>query len=806
MLISLNWLKDLVKLDKNLDPKTLGNELTLKTAEVEKVISEAEDFENMVVGHVVEIHPHPDADKLRVAKVSVGKENLQIVCGGANLKEGMYVAVTKIGAQVRWHGEGEPIVLKKTKIRGVESEGMIAAGNEIGIEDPEAGPQDIMDLSALKPAPGTPLSELFGKDDTILEFDNKSLTHRPDLWGHQGIAREVAAVTEAEFTPIEPQVEIPTSGESVKVEIKDFELCPRYCGLIINNVKVEQSPQWLSKRLRAIGHGVHNNIVDITNYVMAELGQPLHAFDKSYIKGGIVVRRAEEKEKITTLDDKERTLTKHNLVIADHEKPVAIAGVMGGENSGINENTTSIILESANFNASSIRKTSTTLGLRTDAVQRFEKSLDPHLAELAIKRAAELILEICPGAEIAGPITDIKQFNEDPLKIMLDLKKANSKIGVEIEKAEVKKILEKLEFKIEEKGENSFEVTVPTFRASKDVSIEDDLIEEIARMYGYDNIAPELPTLPTKLPLDNNERFKKHRARELFSYALGFEEVYNYSFYGQTEIDNCLMSEAGHLKVLNYLSEDQTHMRTSMVPNMLKSVQFNTKYFDNFKLYEIGRTYKEIGQFMPLEEKKICGIIVAKGKSTTPFYEAKGAVEAFLEKFNLQRVKVVKGVEKTPYAHPHRAITFLDKNGQTLAKAFMPHPTVVKNHDLEKYSLAIFMVNFTEALKLEQPIRSYKKLPKFPSIDIDIAILVDQKTEVGALEEAIRKAEPQLITSVNLFDIYEGPNIEADKKSVAFNVTLQAEDRTLTDEERTQIQDIIFKNLESIGGQIRGKN
>lgn len=803
MLVSLNWLKDFVDIKKTIDPKVLGTTLTLKTAEVDKVINESEFFENMVVGQVTTLIPHPNADKLRIAKTSIGKETLQIVCGGENLKEEMYVAVAKIGAKVKWHGEGDLVTMERVKIRGEESFGMICAGNEIGIDNPGAGPKDILDLSSLKPKVGMPLADLFEKNDVIFEFDNKALTHRPDLWGHYGIAREIAVLTDSKFTALNPLVKFPSKGESVKVEVKNPELCPRYCGLIINNIKVGESPSWLKKRLKTTGHGVHNNIVDVTNYVMTELGQPLHAFDKNYIKGGIVVRTAKPNEKITTLDEKSRELSKEMLVIADHEKPVAVAGIIGGENSGINEKTTSIIIESANFHPGNVRKTSVKLGVRTDSVQRFEKSLDPHLAELAIKRAAELILKICLSAEIAGPITDIKNFNEKPVKILLDIKKAQSKIGVEIPKKDIKSVLEKLEFEVTDKPKDTLEVTVPSFRSSKDVTIEDDLIEEVARIYGYENIPAVLPQLPTKLPIENIERFKKHRARELFSFGLGFDEVYNYSFYGKTDLKKCQIPDTHHLKLLNYLSEDQTHLRISLIPNLLKNLQLNIKYFDQVKIYEIGRTYKEIGQFMPLEEKKLGGAVLTKKKTDEVFYESKGAVESFLNKFNIS-YKVVKGTENTPYAHPVKSVTYLAENGETLAQCFIVHPEVIKNHDLDKYSISMFEINFTESLKLEKKDKSYKKLPRFPNIDFDISVVISKNTETEKIKNSILAADKSLITNVKLFDIYEGPNIDKDKKAIAFRITLQAEDRTLTDQEMLEVQGKIFSNLKAIGGTIRG--
>ncbi len=805
MYISLNWLKNFVDIPENIDPKDLSDLLTLKTAEIEGYTEEAKSLENIVVGQIIELQKHPDADKLKIAKTSVGKETLQIVCGGTNLKEDMYVAVAKIGARVHWHGEKDLVTMEKIKIRGIESAGMICAGTEIDIDHPNAGEREILDLSALKPKPGTPLAELFQKNDTIFEVDNKAITHRPDLWGHYGFAREIAAITGKKLKPLNPKVVIPIKGESVKIEIRDHKLCPRYCGLIINNIKVMDSPAWLKNRLKAIGHGDHNNIVDITNYVMAELGQPMHAFDKKNIKTGIIVRRAEKNEKITTLDDKVRTLNENVLIIADHEKPLAIAGVMGGKNSGINEKTTSIILESANFNANSIRKTSTHFMLRTDTVQRFEKALDPILAETAIKRAAELILQICPGAKIAGPQTDIYTNKQKPVILILDTEKAASKIGIKISQSEIKKILETLEFKVKIKDKKTLSVDIPSFRATKDVDIEDDLIEEIARIYSYDNIPATLPELPTKLPMENQERFKKHRIRELLSYGLNFDEVYNYSFYGKSEMKNCLMSEEGHVKLLNYLSEDQTHLRMCMTPNLIKAIQLNTKYFDEFRLYEIGRTYKEIGQYYPLEEKKLAGAIVKKGKTDNPFYEAKGVAETIFARLGINSFKTANEITGAPYAHPIKALTFLDTHGQTLAKVFLLHPTVAQNHDLEKYSIAIFAINFTELMKTKAQEKFYKKIPKFPGIEIDISVILDETTEIANIEKAIKEADKELISNVKLFDIYRGEGIEKNKKATAFKINLQASNRTLADTEMTAIQNKIFSNLERLGGKIRGK-
>ncbi|MBI4234872.1 phenylalanine--tRNA ligase subunit beta [Candidatus Peregrinibacteria bacterium] len=821
MQISLSWLKDFVDISKNLDPKILAEELTLKTAEVEQVINEGDDFANMVTGKVVELKKHPDADKLKIATVDIGeKKPVQIVCGGANLENDMYVAITKPGSYVRWHGQGDLVEVKKIKIRGIESTGMIAASSEIGLNNPDEGPEDILNLAPEKPAPGTPMAEFLEKSDIIFEFDNKALTHRPDLWGHYGIAREVAAITNKKLKPYKPKVAIPQKGEEIKAEILDHEYCPRFCALIINNVKVEESPVWLKRRLKNTGHGTHNNIVDVTNYVMTELGHPMHAFDKSLIDGGFIIRPAKKGEILTTLDGKKRELTSEMVVVADHKNAIGLGGIMGGQSSEIKAETTSVILEAANWHPSRLRRTAAKLNIRTDAVQRFEKALDPNLAETAILKAAELILQLCPNAQIGGPMTDIKDpkrpeiFKPYPRTIELDTQKAASKIGIDISPEEMIEILEKLGFKAQGSDEYDIavhdfqrflKVQVPSHRATKDITIEDDLIEEIARIYGYENIPADLPSLPIRLPMDNTERFKKHRLRELLSYGLGFDEVMNYSFYSKSDFEKCLIDEEGHLKIENYLSEDQTHLRTTMSPNLLKNAQLNAHNFDNFKLYEIGHTYKEIGQYFPLEEKRVTGIIVKKGKTDSVFYEAKGVLEAIFDKFNLKHIKFTKGVKNKTYAHPIKAISAIDQNAQTIGLCFTLHPLVAKNYDLENYSIAIFSVNLTEAFKIETDFRKFTPIPKFPNIIIDISVLIDGTTEIETIQKTILDADKELIAGTMLFDIYEGEKIEKGKKAVAFSITLQAQDRTLTDEEMTTAQNKIFKNLESLGGTIRGR-
>ena len=816
MFISYNWLKDYVKTTKS--ASEIGALLTLHTAEVEGVEDQSKSFENMVVGKVVELKQHPNADKLRIAMTDIGEKSpVQIVCGGSNLREGMIVPVALPGAFVKWHGEGDLIQLEPAKIRGESSHGMICAGEEINL--PACPEGEITELH-VDAKTGTPLAKALKLDDAIIEIDNKSLTHRPDLWGHYGIAREIAALTDSKLEKINPKTTAKWSSKSDKnlsVEVKDAKLCPRYTGIKISGIKVEESPEWLQQKLRSAGHATYNNIVDITNFIASELGQPMHAFDARFIDGGIIVRTAKNSEIMTTLDGKERKLTDKMLLICDHKKPVALAGIMGGANSDIKSDTTEIIFEAANFNAPNVRKTSVALGLRTESVQRFEKSLDPNLTELAIKRAIELTLELCPGAKLVSSVVDINNTKPKTLIIDTTTDRICNKIGIDIPESKIKKILESLEFKITKRGE-TLEVEVPSFRATKDIEGEGDIIEEVARIYGYENIPSTLPNLPAKLPEENRERFLKHKSRDIISLGLGFMEVGNYSFYSADDIKKCHLNESDHVKLLNYLSQDQTHMRVSLLPNMLKNLYETLKYESTPKLYEIGRTYRlrarevhnnsrfatqnsniEKDDYFPLEEKWITGVITGE-KS---FFKAKGSAEVYLEKFGAINPAILESKNKPAYSHPIKHADLVSK-GQNIGQIYEVHPSVLKAYGID-IEVSVFEINFTQLVALGQREHKYIQLPKFPSMQLDVSVVLPEKITAASAEKEITRANKDLIKHVELFDIYRGKGLGENEKALAYHIELRADNRTLNDQEMTEVQKKIFENLEKLGGKIRGK-
>ncbi|MBD3270653.1 phenylalanine--tRNA ligase subunit beta [Candidatus Peregrinibacteria bacterium] len=803
MKISINWLKNYVNIPDNTDINQLAELFTTRTAEVEEVIDLASTFDKMVVGKIEAIEPHPNADKLQITQTNVGGEILKIVCGAQNIYIGQKVAVAKNGAKVKWHGEGELVELKPTKIRGEESNGMICAASEIGLKDEEDG---IMDLSNLEAEPGTSLAEALQKNDQIIDIDNKSLTHRPDLWGHYGIAREVAAITGQSLKPIELHHEYPSTETIIPVEIKAKDHCKRYLSTTIENIQVGPSPEWLKNALENTGNRSINNIVDATNFVMLELGNPLHAFDTNKIKEKIIIRTAEKGEKIETLKEGEKELDSDMLIIADKEKPLAIAGIMGGLNSGINNETTSITLEAANFDPISTRKTSVKLGIRTESVQRFEKDLDPLLAEQAFDRLVKIILDLCPSAKIVSAKNDQKNFDYQIKTVKLDLNKVRSKIGVQIESMEIEEKLKNLEFKVKKLDTHHLEVEVPSFRATKDINHQDDLIEEIARLYGYEKIPTRIPELSLTLPKPNTERLEKYSIRNILSLECGYNETLNYSFYSKKTLQNAGLEASKHLKIKNFLSEEQTHLRTTLLPNLLITAANNLKVEDGFKLFEIGRTFIYQNEYFPLEEKHLAGLLVLPKKSKMePFYEVRDDISRLLERLRITSLKYKRAEKACSMAHPNKHAAFFDfKTQQEIVQIYELHPLIAKNFDLEKNRIACFEINYSLLHKLNRADQKYKAISKYPAVEFDISAILNNNIEYQTLESQIKNIDKNLVKSVQLFDYYKGPNINEGKISMAFKIKLQSNDRTLTDQEIKEIQQNAFQVLQKLGGEIRG--
>lgn len=801
MFISRNWLKDFVKIPDSLSAKELALKMTMSMAEVEGWVDQRESLAGVVVGEILEVNKHPNADKLQLAVVDVGNKKLNIVCGAPNIAKGQKVPVALIGAELP-----NGMKIEKVKVRGEESEGMLCAEDELGLGADHTG---ILILDS-KLVPGTLLSKAMGFDDIVYEIDNKSLTHRPDLWSHYGIAREMAAILGEKLKSYETR-NLKAGSEKLDIKVEDFALCPRYMGVVIEGIKIAPSPDWLRKRVESAGMRSINNVVDITNYVMLEIGQPLHAFDYGKLAGHrIIVRNAKPGEKIQTLDGSDRELDESILVIADAKSPVAIAGVMGGANTEIDDQTKKIIIESANFDHVSIRKTSAKLGLRTEASVRFEKSLDPNISELGVKKAMELILDVCPEAKVVSRLEDIKKFKLDqgPLEVSFDF--INKKVGQEIEPQKVVSILESLGFEIKKKKE-TVEILVPTWRATKDISIPEDIVEEVARIYVYDNIQPQMPKVAMDRPEINWERELERKIKHILAYGFSMSEVYNYSFNSEKQLEILGLAVSDHVKVANPLSKETAYVRTSLIPNLLGNIILNSRFFDDIALFEVGSVYlknakgprlsDKTDKCLPLQEKWVAGICQEKNNKQ-PFYNIKDIVSSLLSRLHFQKVTFKKIDKAGVFTKKSRAVKIMI--GETVVGyAAELADNLYKKLDIEEKN-AFFEINLSQLAALYSDEINYSPIPKFPSIKLDVSMIVEKKVLWDEVKELIFSVDKDLIKGATIFDVYEGKGIPEGKKSLAFRIEYRSDDKTLTMEEVQVVHNKALQVLEKkLKAQIR---
>lgn len=808
MYLSLNWIKRFIKEDFQIDPNQLQELVSTKVAELEGFESQQDSLKNIIVAEIKSLSPHPNADKLTICQVNIGSEEVQIVCGGTNLKEGMLTVVALPGSQVRWHGEGDLITLEATKLRGEYSHGMICTSDEIGLGKPEDD-SHIMDLSGQPFKPGQPLSESLKLNDVIFEIDNKSITNRPDLWGHKGFAREIATITNTNFqTPKLP--EIKTEEKAIPYTLKNHqeEICQRFSSLLIENIKVQESPDHIKEDLLKVGLKPINSIVDMLNHTMLELGQPMHAYDYDKIKSiansdspELNIQYA-SKSKFTGIDQQEYQLDSNIPVLTTGETAICILGVMGGQNTEVDSNTTSILIESATFKDSVVRKASQKLGLRSDSSQRFEKALDPNQTLEAIQKVVSLIQTSNPEAKLTYALDDQYYTPLTSPSIDLRISKVNSYLGTDLDSKEIQEILKNLQFQTEHK-DDIIKVKVPTFRASKDISIEQDLIEEVGRIYGYDKIPTHLPELQSTSPRENSLRKQENQTR-IHLQALGLSETHNYSFYSEKDIENTHIQE-NHIKVKNFLSEEQTHMRTHLLPNLLKNIHQNYKNNPSISLFEIGRTYHETSEFFPAEEEKLAMIHAdsSKEQNHETYYEVKGWTESLLEKFGIQNYKFQKIQEPADFMHPHIAAEIKTKDGQTIGQIYRIHPNIIKNYGIKSTKASFAEINLGMLLHLSQPTTIFQEIPKFPDMEFDLSVIVDDETTHQEISETLENASKQII-KVELFDVFQDEEkVGKGKKACAYRMTIRSLERTLTDQDLAKAQKESIQALEKIGGVVR---
>jgi len=788
MNIPRRWLNDYTNI--TVSSQEYEDAMTMSGTKVEMTFEPGEEIRNVVAGHILQIERLPESDHLFVCQVDVGQEApVQIVTGADNVSAGDMVPVAL-------HKSLLPggVKITKGKIRGTKSDGMLCSMTELGLDkyDFPYAVEDGIFIMQEECSPGDDIRAIIGADDSIVEFELTS--NRPDCASVIGIARESAATFDKEFKILEPKVD--GSGgdinELLSIEIANMELCPRYTGRMIKNIKIEPSPKWMRQRLRAAGIRPINNIVDITNYVMLEYGQPMHAFDYACLDGGkIIVRNAAENEVMNTLDGTQRTLSSDMLVIADAKKPIGIAGVMGGENSEITESTQYAVFESANFKGVSVRKTATALNMRTDASSKFEKGLDIENTLPAVQRACELVELLCAGEVIDG-IIDIRAEKKAQTVVELQHERINKLLGTNIDKAFMISTLEKLGFTV-----SGDMVSVPSWRG--DVESFYDLAEEVARFYGYDVIEPTLHSGSTAGTL-TKKQISERQAMSLCR-AMGFSEIYTYSFVGQTDYDAIGLPADSPLRkgvvILNPLGEDKSIMRTTSLPSMLDALSKNWGHRNQkARLYEMAMIYLDVGETLPNERQ----VLTLGAYGDCDFFEIKGVCETILGELRVKEVRF-ESEQNDPSYHPGRTATIYSGD-EKLGVVGQIHPSIAKNYGLNETYAA--QMDFGMILACAADENKYKQLPRFPAITRDIAVVCDLSVTAGALTACIKKSGGKLLRDVKLFDVYTGNQVDSGKKSMAFALILRSDEQTLTDELADEALKNILSALETqLGAVIR---
>ena len=801
---SLSWIKTYVP-DLDVTAQEYTDAMTLTGTKVEGFTELDADLDKIVIGQIDKIEKHPDADKLIICQVNIGTESVQIVTGAPNVKEGDKVPVVLDGGRVAGGHDGKMtpggIKIKKGKLRGVESFGMMCSIEELGStremypEAPEYGiyifPEDaVVGESAVK---------ALGLDDVVFEYEITS--NRVDCYGVLGIAREAAATFQKKFCP--PVVEVKENDEKasdyVKVTVEDPELCPRYCARVVKNVKIGPSPKWMQRRLASNGIRPINNLVDITNYVMEEFGQPMHAYDLDTIANQeIVVRRAGKDEKFVTLDGQERIMDENVLMICDGEKAVGIAGIMGGENSMITDDVKTVLFEAACFDGTSIRLSSKRIGLRTDASGKFEKGLDPNNAQAAINRACQLMEELGAG-EVVGGMVDVCSETREPSRVKFEPEKINKLLGTSLTKEEMIDYLGRVELAYDEKTD---EIVAPTFR--QDIHCNADVAEEVARFYGYDKIPMTLPTgeattgkLPFKLRIQDV-------ARDIAEYC-GFSEGMSYSFESPKVFDKLCIPEDSDLRkvitISNPLGEDYSIMRTSTLNGMLASLSTNyNRRNKDVRLYELGNIY--LPKSLPVTElpdERTMFTLGMYGKGD--FFDMKGVCEEFFEKIGMKKKVTYDPNSGKPFLHPGRQANMIYE-GKVVGYLGEVHPAVADNYSIgEKVYIAV--IDILDVLEFAGFSHKYTGIAKYPAVTRDLSLVVPHAVLAGQIEEIFDQRGGNILESYQLFDIYEGAQIEKGFKSMAYSLVFRAHDKTLGENEISAAMKKIMNGLNGLGIELR---
>ena len=811
MKVSLNWIRDYVQLPADADLKKLAYDLTMSTVEVEDATDLGASFHDMVVGVINTIEQHPNADKLKVCKTDIGGRVEDIVCGGSNLREGMKVAVALPGAMCKWHGEGDLVEIKKSKLRGVDSYGMICGAVEIGLADlfPTKEEAHILDLSDFDAPAGTPLADALDLNDIILEIDNKSMTNRPDLWGHYGIAREIAALYDlpmTQFPHFDRNVEN-TSGFHVTVE--DAERCPRMTGTQIENVCVKPAPYWMQVRIWKTGMRPINALVDITNYVMLATGQPSHAYDSDHIAGHIIVRRAKAGETLTLLNGKELPLSTDDLTIADDAGIVGLAGVMGGAKDSILPTTSKVILEIANFQAAGIRRTALRYDNRTEASARYEKAIDPERCDQALDLSMQLFSDLYPEMKVTGLVDEYPRHLKQA-EIDVPLSWLERRLGKRLSPDEIKHKMELLGYSITFNGDN-MHVVVPTWRSTGDVSIKADIMEEVARMYGYENFEAEPITTSFDGAINQLDKDLERRIKEYLAIRCGMQEIFTYPWMEESYVNAVLQSTEGILSLSTPPSPAERFVRSSLLPNLCKAVVKNERYFDEFSIFETAQVFRDENytspydprEKLPSQRKNVAGAFATTGKDITAlFRKAKGVVEMMARYVHMEAL-TFKQTEKPVWADN---VVWLNiyRGDEKVGDLALLAKKVSMACGIKNMNVMLFQLDQDSLVPLKSRTNTFTHLAEYPMTDYDISLLVDGSVQWKDVAQTVRGIKSELLHGAAFVDEYRGKQVPAGKKSLTLRLAIGSKDKTLTSAEIEEVASgVLNKIAKRFGAELR---
>ena len=811
MKVSLNWIRDYVQLPADADLKKLAYDLTMSTVEVEDTIELAKQFDHMVVGVINTIEQHPNADKLRVCMTDIGGRVESIVCGGSNLREGMKVAVALPGSVCRWHGEGEPVEIKKSKLRGVDSYGMICGAVEIGLADlfPTKEEAHILDLSDFDAPAGTPLADALDLNDIILEIDNKSMTNRPDLWGHYGIAREIAALYDLpmkEFPHFDRNVEN-TAGFHVTVE--DAERCPRYLSAQIEGLSVKPAPYQMQSRIWKVGMRPINALVDITNYVMLATGQPTHAFDSDHIAGHVIVRRAGEGEKLLLLNGKELALSGDDLVIADDAGVVGLAGVMGGAKDSILPETDKVILEVANFDAKGIRRTALRYDNRTEASARYEKAIDPERCDQAFDLSMQLLGQLYPEMKVTGLVDEYPQHLKQA-EIDVPLSWLERRLGKRLPPEEIRHKMELLGYGISFDGDN-MHVVVPTWRSTGDVSIQADIMEEVARMYGYENFEAEPITTSFDGAINQLDKDLERRIKEYLAIRCGMQEIFTYPWMEESYVNAVLQSTEGILSLSTPPSPAERFVRSSLLPNLCKAVVKNERYFDEFSIFETAQVFRDENytspydprEKLPSQRKNVAGAFVTTDKDITAlFRKAKGVVEMMARYVHMETL-TFRQTEKPVWADN---VVWLNicRGEEKVGDLALLSKKVSMACGIKNLNVMLFQLDQDSLVPLKSRTNTFTHMAEYPMTDYDISLLLDGSVQWKDVLQTVGGIKSELLHGASFVDEYRGKQVPAGKKSLTLRLSIGSKEKTLTSSEIEEVaSNVLSKIAKRFGAELR---